>query len=148
MCFLGGFRIMANKEDKTSGDAIYDDSPCLHHGCATCCVETEMPLTKSDIERIEKLGFKRSDFAVETTGEIRLRNRKYLCVFLEDCKCSIYLSRPEGCRIYPLVYDVDSRKVMYDQICPHHGEFKLKSDEKERLKRLIRRLDRETAGRG
>jgi len=147
ICLLGDFLSMANKKNETNSSEIYNGSPCLLHGCIACCVETEMPLTKADIDRIEKLGFKRADFTVETEEEIRLRNRKKICIFLENNKCSIYVSRPEGCRIYPLVYDVDIHKFVYDRVCPHHEEFKPMREDKERLKRLIRRLNKETAER-
>lgn len=124
---------------------LSDGSPCLRHHCITCCIETEMPLAEDDIERIEKLGYKRRDFAVEAEGETRLRNLAKSCFFLKEDKCRIYDSRPEGCRIYPLVYDVDSHKFVFDTVCPHSAEFKATREDKDRLKRLIRRLEREAA---
>lgn len=101
-----------------------------------------MPLTEDDLMRIEKLGFKRIDFAVEAEGETRLRNRGRMCFFLEDGKCMIYDNRPEGCSIYPLVYDVDSHKFILDSICLHRTDFKATRADKDRLKRLIHRLER------
>ncbi len=124
---------------------LSDGSPCLRHRCVTCCIETEMPLTEDDIKRIEKLGFKRTDFTVEAEGETRLRNLAKSCFFLKDDKCRIYDDRPEGCRIYPLIYDVNSHKFVYDTVCPHSAEFKATREDKDRLKSLIRRLDRESA---
>ena len=120
-------------------------SPCIRHGCVACCIETEMPLTEEDLKRIEKLGFKRADFTVDTEGETHLRNMTKHCFFLEDARCRIYENRPEGCRIYPLVYDVDSHKFIYDTVCPHSAEFKATRENKDRLKRLIRKLEREAA---
>jgi uncharacterized protein len=122
---------------------LSDGSPCLRHRCITCCIETEMPLTEDDIERIKKLGYKRTDFTVEAEGETRLRNLAKSCFFLKDHKCRIYESRPEGCRIYPLVYDVDFHKFVFDTVCPHSVEFKATREDKDRLKNLIRRLERE-----
>jgi uncharacterized protein len=122
---------------------LSDGSPCLHHQCVDCCIETEMPLTANDLKRIEKLGFKKIDFTIEVEGETRLRNRGKACFFLKDGACSIYESRPEGCRIYPLVYDVDSHKFVYDPVCPHSADFKATREDKDRLKRLIHRLERE-----
>jgi len=125
--------------------ALSDGSPCICHGCVACCLETEMPLTEDDLKRIEKLGFKRADFTVDAEGEIRLKNVQRACFFLSEGKCSVYDARPGGCRIYPLVYDVDSHKFVYDPVCPHAVDFKATREDKERLKRLIRRLDRESA---
>ena len=123
--------------------ALSDGSPCQHHLCVACCLETEMPLTEDDLKRIEKLGFERADFTVEADGETRLRNVKKACFFLRERMCIVYEGRPEGCRIYPLVYDLDAHKFIYDTVCPHSAEFKATREDKERLKRLIRRLDRE-----
>ena len=123
--------------------ALSDGCPCLSHRCVTCCLETEMPLTEGDVKRIEKLGFNHSDFTVEAEGETLLRNVNKICFFLKDGKCSVYEGRPEGCRIYPLVYDVDAHKFVYDTVCPHAAEFRATSEDKDVLKRLIMRLDRE-----
>jgi len=127
----------------SAGGALSNGSPCLRHSCVACCIETEMPLTEDDLKRIEKLGFKRSDFTIEAEGETRLKNKAKKCFFLEDNRCKIYESRPEGCRIYPLVYDVDSHRFVYDPVCPHSTEFKGTREDKDRLKRLIRKLERE-----
>jgi uncharacterized protein len=102
-----------------------------------------MPLTEDDLKRIEKLGFERADFTVEAEGETRLRNVKKACFFLREGMCIVYEGHPEGCRIYPLVYDLDAHKFIYDTVCPHSAEFKATREDKERLKRLIRRLDSE-----
>jgi Fe-S-cluster containining protein len=134
---------MAHNSNAGEGGQLSDGLPCLSHGCVACCIETEMPLTKDDLKRIEKLGFKWIDFTVEAEGETRLKNRGKICFFLKDGKCMIYENRPEGCRIYPLVYDVDSHKFIYDHVCPHSTEFKATRDDKDRLKRLIHRLERE-----
>jgi len=129
-------------DDTEERCALSNGSPCLGHGCAVCCFETEMPLTGDDIRRIEKLGFRHVEFTVEVDGETRLRNRGGNCFFLEDSKCRVYESRPEGCRVYPLVYDVDAHKFVLDTVCPNAAEFRVKPEDKERLKRLIRSLER------
>ena len=127
--------------------ALSNGSLCLDRNCVTCCLETEMPLTEDDMKRIEKLGFKRLEFTVEVEGETRLLNVNGTCFFLKDGRCKIYVDRPEGCRIYPLVYDVETHKFVYDKVCPHYSEFKATREDKDRLKRLIRKLDREAAKR-
>jgi len=127
--------------------ALSDESPCLHHRCVACCLETEMPLTEDDVKRIEKLGFKRIDFTVEVNRETRLKNRNKTCFFLEGNGCKIYEDRPEGCRIYPLIYNGDTYKFIYDPVCPHSDEFKVTRIDKDRLTRLMKKLDRESAKR-
>lgn len=124
---------------------LSNGSPCLRHNCVACCIETEMPLTDEDLKRLEKLGFKRADFTIEVDGETRLKNMAKQCFFLKDGRCSIYEARPEGCRIYPLVYDIDTHKFVFDYVCPYSTEFKATRDDKDRLKRLIRRLEREAS---
>jgi len=128
-------------------DELSDGSPCLRHHCVACCIETEMPLTDGDLKEIEKLGFKRADFTVITEGETRLKNKGRQCFFLEAGGCRIYDSRPQGCRTYPLVYDVDLHKFVFDSVCPHSTEFKTTREDKDQLKRLIRKLEREAAKR-
>jgi Fe-S-cluster containining protein len=135
---------MTNSSDAREGVQLSNGSPCLSHGCVACCIETEMPLTEDDLKRIEKLGFKRIDFTVESEGETRLKNSGKMCYFLEDGKCMIYENRPEGCRIYPLVYDVDSHKFIYDPVCLHCTEFKATRIDKDQLKHLIHRLEKRT----
>jgi Fe-S-cluster containining protein len=137
ICLLSGAEMSEGK--------LSNGSPCIRHDCIACCIETEMPLTEDDLKRIEKLGFARVDFTLKAEGETRLKNKAKHCFFLEDARCKIYENRPEGCRIYPLVYDVDSHKFVYDTVCPYSAEFKATHEDKERLKRLIRKLEREAA---
>ena len=71
--------------------------------CGSCC-KVVPHLTKTDIDRIKKLGFK-EDFFVETIGNINLMKMKNnKCIFLEikaKPACKIYNSRPRICRLYP-----------------------------------------------
>jgi len=79
-----------------------------------------MPLTKRDIERIKKLGFAEESF-VDRRGRMpRLRNVDGHCFFLDPAtnSCTIYPDRPEGCRLYPLVYEEESDRVSVDPLCP------------------------------
>ncbi len=126
---------------------LSDGSPCLRHHCVACCIETEMPLTDDDLKDIEKLGFKREDFTVKAEGENRLKNKGGQCFFLEEGRCRIYECRPQGCRMYPLIYDVDLHKFVFDSVCPHSAEFKTTREDKDSLKHLIRKLEREAAKR-
>jgi len=92
--------------------------------CGKCCYNTEMILFKEDIERITKLGYPR-DFFTMRQGNINvLRNINGHCVFLdpETNRCKIYRHRPIGCRLYPLVYDIDRDIVIIDAECPKTKE--------------------------
>lgn len=99
-----------------------------------------MPLTLEDIKRISSLGFKIKDFAIKTKKEWRLKNKYGKCVFLTENGCKIYESRPEGCRLYPLVYDEASGEPILDDLCPYREEFKPKKSDYERLFRLLKAL--------
>jgi len=101
-----------------------------------------MPLSKKDIKRIRKLGYRLKDFAVKTSDGWRLKNRSGRCVFLGEEGCKIYPYRPEGCRIYPLIYDETLGAARLDDACPYNYEFKITSDDIQRLKRLLIKLSR------
>ncbi len=111
--------------------------------CGKCCYDTEMPLTEEDIERIEKLGFKREEFVVEVDGIPRLRNVEGKCFFLDESnRCRIYENRPIGCRIYPVVLDLESGRAMVDDICPKKDSIS-ERDLREAeviLKELVRKI--------
>jgi hypothetical protein len=120
-------------------------SVCLEHGCSLCCQDTRMPLTKHDIGRLRDLGYESKDFVTLEGGEKRLRNVKGKCFFLKDGRCKIYRNRPEGCRIYPLIYYTESKKAEIDPDCPHHQLFQLKHEDIKKLKRIIRTIEKENS---
>ncbi len=91
---------------------------CLELGCYKCCKDTEMQLSRRDIKRIEKLGYSRDEFSVEKDGVRILKNVKGRCYFLKNGKCLIYEHRPLGCRLYPIVYDVEKKTATVDDFCP------------------------------
>lgn len=97
-----------------------------NESCTACCYETEMPLTKEDLNRIEGLGYSRKDFTRIKDGLVVLKNVQGHCFFLKANKCSIYKFRPEGCRLYPLVYDIEREIIKIDPDCPHHSNFEVK----------------------
>ena len=106
--------------------------------CGKCCLETEMPLSKSDIELIieSSLGaLKKEDFAIKVNeGYYQLRNINGSCFFLntKSNRCKIYRNRPQGCRFYPLIFDYDENKCIYDKECPRNELFQLKGVEFEK----------------
>ncbi|MCP8304834.1 MAG: YkgJ family cysteine cluster protein [archaeon] len=117
------------------------ENPCRVHRCIECCIQTEMPLTKYDVERIKRLGFEKNFFVIEDGGSLRLKNESGRCVFLRDYGCSIYEYRPEGCRLYPLVYNPYKKHFEMDYLCPFNFEFKISEEDVEYAKRFIQTLE-------
>jgi Fe-S-cluster containining protein len=106
-----------------------------------CCERTEMLLSKEDIERVERVGFSREDFAIiGEDGLTRLRNVREWCYFYSPAekKCQVYEDRPLGCQLYPVIYSIDEG-VIVDGLCPvRHtiSEHELKMKGKILLKHL------------
>jgi len=109
------------------------DNKCVD--CGICCNQTEMILSETDIIlilNIASLNLKREDFVQKNSeGYYQLKNIKGLCVFLKkDTKlCKIYEFRPRGCRFYPIIYDLDLKKCIYDKDCPRIALFNLTKQE-------------------
>ena len=115
--------------------------PCVNHRCVRCCIETSMPLSALDIAEIVKRGgYDPSDFTIEADGVRQLKNIAGRCVFLSEDGCTIYPYRPEGCRIYPLIYDEARRKAVMDPLCPYAAEFDVTKRDITKLKNLLGRL--------
>jgi Fe-S-cluster containining protein len=87
--------------------------------CGKCCEETEMELSSSDIERLERAGYHREQFSVQDNDVIRLINVGGRCYFysLAEGNCRVYRNRPLGCRLYPVVYLADDG-ITIDELCP------------------------------
>ena len=80
-----------------------------------------MTLTKEDASRIEALGYTKEEFLVKSEdGFCELINIEGHCFFYdpESKFCKIYENRPEGCRHYPIIYDMRKRKCVVDKDCP------------------------------
>jgi hypothetical protein len=99
-----------------------------------------MPLSRSDIARISRQGYRFKDFIVKRGRERRLKNIRGRCVFLRDDGCAIYPFRPEGCRFYPLVLNEDMMKAVIHDLCPHGHEFEVGRDDVENLIELYRKI--------
>jgi len=97
--------------------------------CGKCCLETEMLLSKEDINLILKgssIYFRKVDFVVKNKdGNYQLKNVNGHCVFLDISLklCKIYEIRPQGCRFYPMIYDIDNKKCIIDNDCPRANLF-------------------------
>jgi len=126
--------------NETNKNLLSRGIPCKAHNCVICCTETRMPLSRSDIERISRQGYRFKDFVVKRKRERRLKNRNGRCVFLGDDGCTIYSFRPEGCRLYPLVYNENNKKAVIHDLCPFGHEFKASKDDIENLYVLFKEL--------
>ena len=78
--------------------------------CGECCLTYTVKLSNSDIKRIERLGYKKEEFAEidsfdPKTGNYALKRRDDGCTFLirknNKWLCSIYSNRPKICTDYP-----------------------------------------------
>ncbi|MCL2173239.1 MAG: YkgJ family cysteine cluster protein [Candidatus Bathyarchaeota archaeon] len=101
-----------------------------------------MLLTIEDIKRIEKRGFHKKYFLkIDKEGYAQLKNRNGYCAFydLEKHSCSIYLDRPSGCGVYPVILD-EAVGIIIDDICPQKMTITLE-EQKEKGKTVIRLLE-------
>jgi len=117
--------------------------PCLKHGCFRCCINTDMILLTDDIERIKRIGYDPSYFCVMIDGYYRLTNKDGRCIFHDGRLCRIYKDRPIGCRLYPIVYQSDTGKVIKDEECPYRNEFPLSYKKKRLLLSVVDRIQKE-----
>ena len=97
--------------------------------CGICCKQTEMILSEADTALIlndASLNLKREDFVeINNDGFFQLKIVKGFCVFLEISTklCKIYKLRPQGCKFYPLIYDLSINKCVLDKDCPRSDIF-------------------------
>jgi len=101
-----------------------------------------MLLSKKDIKRLEKIGFSQNIFVVfDKHGYAQLRNREGYCFFYDrlNHRCSVYVFRPAGCRVYPVIVDED-KGIILDSICDSRKSIS-QSEKKLKGKRVIRLLE-------
>ncbi len=83
-----------------------------------------MTLSQIDIQRIvesSKARLDKNEFVATTPdGFFQLKNVNGHCFFLdlESKLCKIYEFRPQGCRFYPMIYDLSNKKCVLDKECP------------------------------
>jgi uncharacterized protein len=118
-------------------------NPCLETKCNQCCIETNMLLSKNDIKKIQNLGYDFKVFAKERQGWLQLQNTHGRCVFHDGNKCTIYENRPEGCTLYPVVYEKEGRQAFLDEACPQKHHFHLTKEKERQLKTLVSILENE-----
>jgi Fe-S-cluster containining protein len=102
-----------------------------------------MLLSYQDIEKIKNLGYDDAFFLTKDHGWLQLKNTDGRCVFHNGNNCTIYLHRPEGCTLYPVVYDSTHKVAILDSECPKKNCFSLSKPKAEQLYALISRLEAE-----
>jgi Fe-S-cluster containining protein len=106
-----------------------------------------MLLSDGDIKRLEKRGYDRDFFVrFDDEGYALLRNLNGVCVFFDAKKhvCRERLSRPLGCRIYPVMLDED-KGIVIDDICPAKESIseKQKTKRGKKVIKLLEKIDAE-----
>jgi Fe-S-cluster containining protein len=107
-----------------------------------------MLLTEADIARLEKHGISRETFMrSDSEGYAMLRNRQGHCVFYnpQEKRCDVYELRPEGCTVYPVIFDEDCGGVVLDSICPAQASIEAteKSVKGAKVIEILKRIDEE-----
>jgi len=101
-----------------------------------------MLLSKYDIKRLVDKGYRQNQFVrFDKAGYGVLKNREGYCVFYDRVKrrCHVYLDRPSGCRVYPVIVD-DEKGIVLDAICESRNSI---SEEEKILKgkRVVKLLE-------
>ena len=134
--------------------------PCLTQSCSACCHDVEMLLTDADVQRIGAarpgldFHFQADDGYLQLRtqdGPPALGSRSHAgssprpCIFLDASgQCSIHDARPEGCRLYPAVWDDALRGAELDaDYCPYTDGFLLAPATVDAVRRLASRLEAE-----
>ncbi len=99
-----------------------------------------MLLSNNDIEKIKNLGYDRNYFVVNKKGWLILKNKEDRCIFNNGKKCLIYDNRPEGCILYPLIYNIEKKSAVLDEECPHSESFKFNKNKVDQLSKLVKRI--------
>jgi len=100
-----------------------------------------MLLLDEDVRRIVGLGFKEQFFASGSDGYRVLKNSSAgRCVFHDGKQCTIYENRPEGCKLYPVVFDENLMLPMKDELCPYRDEFAVSWKTKVKLRETYQML--------
>ncbi|MHA1670488.1 MAG: YkgJ family cysteine cluster protein [Promethearchaeota archaeon] len=92
--------------------------------CGKCCLETEMLISQDDVNQIIKNfegDIEQEDFChVSSDGYLQLKNYNHHCYFFDmpTKTCKIYEIRPQGCKFYPLIYNLEKSKCIFDDDCP------------------------------
>jgi len=120
---------------------------CIRNNCIKCCIKTSMLLSNRDIEKIEQLGYDRHYFTKSKKGWLKLKNKDGKCVFHNGKVCIIYDNKPEGCILYPLIFDRENKSAVVDEDCPYENCFRFSKKDIKRLYNLITQITDERKNR-
>jgi len=99
-----------------------------------------MLLSNRDIEKIEQLGYDRYYFRKSKKGWLKLKNKNGKCVFHNGKICIIYNNRPEGCMLYPLIFNRENKSAIVDEDCPYENYFRFNKKSVNQLYSLVTRI--------
>ncbi len=131
------------------------EPPCTTEPCSQCCHDIEMLLTEADLERLQAARPGEEFWFQADDDYLQLRTRDgppatgspggSPCWFLgDDGLCTVWADRPEGCRLYPAVWDDGLRRAVLDSdYCPHTDGFRLPKAMDDATRRLAGRLEGE-----
>ena len=130
------------------------ESPCAAKGCSACCHDVEMILTEDDLRRLREARPGEDFWRLADDGFLELRTRDAPaarggqgrpCWFLDpEGRCTVHAVRPEGCRLYPAMWDDGLRAAaLDDDYCPHTDGFVLSPGLKAPVRDLAARLHAE-----
>jgi len=110
-----------------------------------------MLLSQNDIVRLTKLGFSKRYFVrFDKQGYAFLKNMDGYCVFYDRNRhqCSIYVNRPGGCQVYPVILD-EEVGIILDELCPERDTIldKEKRVKGKRVMKLLQEIDTEAGKR-
>jgi len=58
-------------------------------------------------------------------------------------KCLIYEHRPEGCRLYPIIFDKENNCAILDEDCPYRTIFLITNNSRRKLFHLVSIIESE-----
>ena len=99
-----------------------------------------MLLSDRDIKKIEQIGYNRHYFTKSKKGWLKLKNKDGKCVFHNGKICLIYENRPEGCKLYPLIFNKESNSAVIDEECPYGDNFRFNKKSVNQLFKLVTRI--------
>jgi len=99
-----------------------------------------MLLSNNDIEKIEHIGYDRNYFIKSKKGWLKLKNKDGKCIFHNGKMCVIYDNRPEGCTLYPLIFDRENKSAVVDEDCPYENCFRFNKKSVNQLYSLVTRI--------
>lgn len=99
-----------------------------------------MLLSNKDVEKIKNLGYAVNYFVENKKDWLKLKNKNGRCIFHDGTICLIYDKRPEGCKLFPLIYDEEYKYAILDEECPYKDNFKFNSVAIKKLYDLVNQI--------